>query len=226
VSVADAAIAGPLLLTVKLALLTTFLLLVIALPAAWWLAHSRHRLKPLVQAVIALPIVLPPTVLGFYLMILLGPRGAIGGFWVELTGETLTFSFAGLVIASCVYSLPFAVQPLQAAFAQAGRRELEAARTLGAGPLDAFFSVALPLAAPGFVTAAVLSFAHTLGEFGVVLMVGGNIPGETRVVSIAIFDHVEAMNYRAAHELAGILLGFAFVVLAAMFTVNRRWGFR
>ncbi|HEX5787635.1 MAG TPA: molybdate ABC transporter permease subunit [Woeseiaceae bacterium] len=225
-SVADAAIAGPLLLTVKLALLTTFLLLVIALPSAWWLAHSRHRLKPLVQAVIALPIVLPPTVLGFYLMILLGPRGAIGGFWVEFTGETLTFSFAGLVIASCVYSLPFAVQPLQAAFAQAGRRELEAARTLGAGPLDAFFSVALPLAAPGFVTAAVLSFAHTLGEFGVVLMVGGNIPGETRVVSIAIFDHVEAMNYRAAHELAGILLVFAFVVLAAMFTVNRRWGFR
>jgi molybdate transport system permease protein len=217
---------GPLLLSVELAALTTLLLLVFATPVAWWLAHSRARLKPLVQAVVAMPLVLPPTVLGFYLLILLGPYGAIGSWWVTLTGETLTFSFKGLVIASFIYSLPFAVQPLQAAFAQAGTRELEAARTLGAGPVDAFVSVAVPLAAPGFLTAAVLSFAHTLGEFGVVLMVGGNIPGETRVVSIAIYDHVEALDYRAAHELAAILLVFAFAVLFAMFTVNRRLAYR
>jgi molybdate transport system permease protein len=217
---------GPLLLSVELAALTTLLLLVFATPVAWWLAHSRARLKPLVQAVVAMPLVLPPTVLGFYLLILLGPYGAIGSWWVTLTGETLTFSFTGLVIASFIYSLPFAVQPLQAAFAQAGTRELEAARTLGAGPVDAFVSVAVPLAAPGFLTAAVLSFAHTLGEFGVVLMVGGNIPGETRVVSIAIYDHVEALDYRAAHELAAVLLVFAFAVLLAMFTVNRRWAYR
>ena len=217
---------GPLLLSVELAALTTLLLLVFATPVAWWLAHSRARLKPLVQAVVAMPLVLPPTVLGFYLLILLGPYGAIGSWWVTLTGETLTFSFTGLVIASFIYSLPFAVQPLQAAFAQAGTRELEAARTLGAGPVDAFVSVAVPLAAPGFLAAAVLSFAHTLGEFGVVLMVGGNIPGETRVVSIAIYDHVEALDYRAAHELAAILLLFAFAVLFAMFTVNRRWAYR
>jgi molybdate transport system permease protein len=217
---------GPLLLSVELAALTTLLVLVFATPVAWWLAHSRARLKPLVQAVVAMPLVLPPTVLGFYLLILLGPYGAIGSWWVTLTGETLTFSFKGLVIASFIYSLPFAVQPLQAAFAQAGTRELEAARTLGAGPVDAFVSVAVPLAAPGFLTAAVLSFAHTLGEFGVVLMVGGNIPGETRVVSIAIYDHVEALDYRAAHELAAILLVFAFAVLFAMFTVNRRLAYR
>ncbi len=217
---------GPLLLSLNLAAVTTVLLLILATPLAWWLAHSNARLKPAIQALVALPIVLPPTVLGFYLLVLLGPYGAIGGWWVRLTGDTLTFSFTGLVIASCVYSLPFAVQPLQAAFAQAGTRELEAARTLGAGPFDAFWSVAVPLAHPGFVTAAVLSFAHTLGEFGVVLMVGGNIPGETRVVSIAIFDHVEALNYRAAHELAAILLLFAFAVLLAMFTVNRRWAYR
>jgi molybdate transport system permease protein len=217
---------GPLLLSVELAALTTVLLLVFATPLAWWLAHSKARLKPLVQAVVAMPLVLPPTVLGFYLLILLGPYSAIGSWWVTLTGETLTFSFTGLVIASFIYSLPFAVQPLQAAFAQAGTRELEAARTLGAGPVDAFVSVAVPLAAPGFLAAAVLSFAHTLGEFGVVLMVGGNIPGHTRVVSIAIYDHVEALNYRAAHELAAILLVFAFAVLFAMFTVNRRWAYR
>ena len=217
---------GPLLLSLELAALTTLLLLVFATPLAWWLAHSKARLKPAVQAVVAMPLVLPPTVLGFYLLILLGPYGGIGSWWVTLTGETLTFSFTGLVIASFIYSLPFAVQPLQAAFAQAGTRELEAARTLGAGPVDAFVSVAVPLAAPGFLTAAVLSFAHTLGEFGVVLMVGGNIPGETRVVSIAIYDHVEALDYRAAHELAAILLVFAFAVLLAMFTVNRRWAYR
>jgi molybdate transport system permease protein len=221
-----AGVLGPLWLSVELAAVTTLVLLLVATPIAWWLARSTRPWKPAIQAIVALPLVLPPTVLGFYLLVLLGPYGAIGAWWVELTGTTLTFSFAGLVIASCVYSLPFAVQPLHAAFAQAGMQEVEAARTLGAGPLDAFVSVALPLAMPGFVTAAVLSFAHTLGEFGVVLMVGGNIPGETRVVSIAIFDHVEALNYRAAHELAAILLVFAFAVLLAMFAVNRRWAWR
>lgn len=219
-------LAGPLLLSLELAAVTTVLLLLVATPLAWWLARSERKWKPVVQAIVALPIVLPPTVLGFYLLVLLGPYGTIGRWWVELTGQTLTFSFTGLVIASCVYSLPFAVQPLHAAFAQAGTRELEAARTLGAGPFDAFMSVAVPLAAPGFLAAAVLSFAHTLGEFGVVLLVGGNIPGETRVVSIAIFDHVEALNYRAAHELAAVLLLIAFAVLLVLFTVNRRWGYR
>ncbi|MBT8098471.1 MAG: molybdate ABC transporter permease subunit, partial [Gammaproteobacteria bacterium] len=178
--------------------------------------------KPAVQAIIALPIVLPPTVLGFYLLILLGPEGGIGRWWVELTGSALTFSFSGLVIASCVYSLPFAVQPLMAAFESLDVRQLEAARTLGATPRDAFFSVALPQSKRGYLNAAVLSFAHTLGEFGVVLMVGGNIPGATRVVSIAIYDHVESLNYAAAHRLSALLLVLAFVILLALFVVNRR----
>lgn len=170
-----------------------------------------------------MPIVLPPTVLGFYLLIVLGPQGAIGGWWLSVTGETLTFSFAGLVIASCLYSLPFAVQPMQNAFESLQASNLEAAWTLGASKLDAFFSVAVPLSLRGFVSAAVLSFAHTLGEFGVVLMVGGNIPGETRVVSIAIYDHVESLNYAAAHRLSLTLIAFAFVILFTMFLINRRW---
>lgn len=215
---------GPLALSLELAFVTTLLLLVIATPIAWWLSRSRAPWKPVVQAVVALPIVLPPTVLGFYLLMLLGPYQAPGSWWFTLTGETLTFSFAGLVIASCVYSLPFAVQPLQAAFDLVGEGEIEAARTLGATARDAFFSVAVPLAAPGFLAAAVLSFAHTLGEFGVVLMVGGNIPGETRVVSIAIFDHVESLNYRAAHELSALLLVLAFAFLLLMYVANRRRG--
>lgn len=214
---------GPLLLSLQLAAITTVILLFLGTPLAWWLANSKSRLKPALQAIVALPIVLPPTVLGFYLLVLLGPYGTIGGWWLEMTGSTLTFSFAGLVIASCVYSLPFAVQPLQGAFEVLGRRELEAARTLGARPLDAFVSVVMPMAAPGFLTASVLSFAHTLGEFGVVLMVGGNIPGETRVISIAIFDHVESMNYSAAHRLSAVLLVMAFLVLLAMYFVNRKW---
>ncbi len=214
---------GPLLLSLQLAAITTVILLFLGTPLAWWLANSKNRLKPALQAIVALPIVLPPTVLGFYLLVLLGPYGTIGGWWLEMTGSTLTFSFAGLVIASCVYSLPFAVQPLQSAFEVLGRRELEAARTLGARPLDAFVSVVMPMAAPGFLTASVLSFAHTLGEFGVVLMVGGNIPGETRVISIAIFDHVESMNYSAAHRLSAVLLVMAFLVLLAMYFVNRKW---
>ena len=214
---------GPLWLSVQLAAVTMLLLLVIATPLGWWLAKSKSKLRPAVQAIVALPIVLPPTVLGFYLLILLGPAGAIGGWWLSLTGNALTFSFAGLVIASCVYSLPFAVQPIMSAFESVPTGELEAARTLGASPRDAFFSVALPQSMRGYLNAAVLSFAHTLGEFGVVLMVGGNIPGETRVISIDIYDKVESLNYTAAHQLSATLLVFAFLVLLAMFVINRRW---
>ncbi|MDH3748421.1 MAG: molybdate ABC transporter permease subunit [Gammaproteobacteria bacterium] len=213
---------GPLYLSIQLAAITTVVLLMLSMPLAWWLANTKSPLKPAIQAIVALPIVLPPTVLGFYLLILLGPYGAVGSWWVEVTGDALTFSFLGLVIASCFYSLPFAVQPLQSAFESLGKQPLEAARTLGASPIDAFVSVAVPLSAPGFLTAIVLSFAHTLGEFGVVLMVGGNIPGKTRVISIAIFDHVESLNYSAAHRLSALLLAFAFIALLAMFLINRR----
>ena len=213
----------PLWLSVQLAAITTIVLIVVATPVAWWLAQSSSRWKPIVQTTVALPIVLPPTVMGFYLLIVLGPAGAIGGWWVELTGNALTFSFTGLVIASCLYSLPFAVQPLVVAFESLGQRNLEAAWTLGASKMDAFFSVALPLSVRGYLGAVVLSFAHTLGEFGVVLMVGGNIPGETRVISIAIYDQVESLNYQAAHQLSALLLVVAFVALFAMFFINRRW---
>lgn len=217
---------APLLLSAQLALVTTMLLIVIGTPLAWWLSQTKSRWKPAVQAVVAMPIVLPPTVLGFYLLILLGPNGAIGSWWVELTGSALTFSFSGLVIASCIYSLPFAVQPLQSAFESLPRQTLEFAWTQGASRLDAFFAVAVPMSIRGFVGAAVLSFAHTLGEFGVVLMVGGNIPGETRVISIAIYDSVETLNYAAAHRMSLLLLAFAFAILFVMFVVNRRWSER
>ena len=213
---------APLLLSAQLAAVTTVILVFVATPLAWWLSATDARSKPVIQTLVAMPIVLPPTVIGFYLLILLGPYGAIGKWWVELTGETLTFSFAGLVIASCIYSLPFAVQPLQAAFEATGRKNVEAAWTLGASRIDAFVSVVVPQAAYGFVSAIVLSFAHTLGEFGVVLMVGGNIPGETRVISIAIYDQVESLNYGEAHAMSALLLAFAFIVLLAMFLVNRR----
>ena len=213
----------PLLLSIQLASITMLVLIVIATPIAWWLAQTGSRWRPFVQALVALPIVLPPTVMGFYLLIVLGPAGPLGSWWVELTGSALTFSFTGLVIASCVYSLPFAVQPLTVAFESLGTQKLEAAWTLGASRLDAFFSVAVPLSIRGYLGAMGLSFAHTLGEFGVVLMVGGNIPGETRVVSIAIYDQVESLNYAAAHRLSALLLGVAFVALFAMFLVNRRW---
>jgi molybdate transport system permease protein len=213
---------GPLWLSARLALVTTVVLLVIGTPLAWWLSQSRSRLKPLIQAIVAMPIVLPPTVLGFYLLIVLGPNGAIGSWWVELTGDALTFSFTGLVIASSIYSLPFAVQPLQNAFESLSIKTLEAAWTLGASRLDAFFSVAMPLSLRGFVSAAVLAFAHTLGEFGVVLMVGGNIPGETRVVSIAIYDHVETLDYASAHQLSLVLIAFAMAALFGMFLLNHR----
>ena len=213
---------GPLWLSLQLAAVTTVVLLLISTPLAWWLSNTASRAKPAIQAIVTLPIVLPPTVIGFYLLVLLGPRGAIGEFWVKVSGDALTFSFAGLVIASIVYSLPFAVQPLQAAFESLGRKEIEAARTLGATPFDAFRSIVVPLCAPGFLTASILSFAHTLGEFGVVLMVGGNIPGETRVVSIAIYDYVESLDYTSAHKLSLLLLALAFAMLFVMYVANRR----
>lgn len=213
-----------LLLTLKLAGAATLVLLVAGTPLAWWLAHSARRWKVGVEAVVALPLVLPPTVLGFYLLVLFAPGGWLGGAWVQLAGEPLPFSFTGLVVASVLYSLPFVVQPLQRAFQAAGRRHLEAAWTLGASPRDAFFSVALPMAARGYLTAAVLGFAHTLGEFGVVLMVGGNIPGRTRVLSIAIYDHVESLEYAAAHTLSALLLGLSFGVLVVVYALDRREG--
>ena len=214
---------GPLWLSAQLASVTTAILILLGAPLAWWLSQTRSRIQPVVQAIVAMPIVLPPTVLGFYLLIVLGPNGAIGSWWVKLTGDTLTFSFTGLVIASCIYSLPFAVQPMQNAFESLSKKNLEAAWTLGASKLDAFFSVAVPLSVRGFISSIVLAFAHTLGEFGVVLMVGGNIPGETRVVSIAIYDHVETLDYAAAHQLSLALIVFAFVTLFSMFLINRRW---
>ncbi len=212
---------APLALSFRLAITVTVILILIGTPLAWWLSQTRSRWRPIIESLVAIPLVLPPTVLGFYLLILLGPNGAIGSWWVRVTGDALTFSFTGLVIASCVYSLPFAIQPIQNAFESLSPKVMEAARTLGASKFDAFKSIALPLSRRGFISAAVLAFAHTVGEFGVVLMVGGNIPGETRVVSIAIYDHVETLNYAAAHQLSLILLGFAFVTLFSMFLLNR-----
>ncbi|MEZ5832334.1 MAG: molybdate ABC transporter permease subunit [Dongiaceae bacterium] len=214
---------GPLWLTFRLAALTTAILLVVGTPIAWWLAHTRSRLKPVAEALTALPLVLPPTVLGFYLLILMSPSSTIGGLWLQVTGTTLTFSFIGLVIASTIYSLPFTVQPLQTAFESVSHAPLEAAAVLRAGPLDRFFTVAAPLAARGFLTAAVVSFAHTIGEFGVVLMVGGNIPGKTKVISIAIYEHVETIRYAEAQVLSAGLLIFSFIVLLLVYTVNRRF---
>lgn len=214
---------GPLWLTLKLALVTVVVLLALGTPLAWWLARTRWRGRAVVEAVVALPLVLPPTVLGFYLLILLGPNGPVGQAFALISDHGLTFSFAGLVIASVAYSLPFVVQPIQNAFEAVGEAPLEAAAVLAAGPWDRFATVAAPLALRGFVTAAVMGFAHTLGEFGVVLMVGGNIPGETRVVSIAIYDHVEALDYGQAHALSAILVALSFAILLLVYVVNRRW---
>ena len=209
-------------LTFRLAIIVTGVLLVLGTPLAWWLARTKSRAKPVVEAIVALPLVLPPTVLGFYLLILFNPSAPIGGFWLTLTGDTLAFSFAGLVIASVIYSMPFAVQPLQAAFESVGDELMEAAASLRASPMDAFFTLAVPLSARGFLTAAILSFAHTLGEFGVVLMVGGAVPGETRVVSIAIYEHVETLRYSEAFGLSAVLLVLSFLILLFVYIFNRR----
>ncbi|SDK35936.1 molybdate transport system permease protein [Pseudomonas delhiensis] len=208
-------------LTLELATVSTLILLLLGTPIAWWLARTRSWLKGPLGALVALPLVLPPTVIGFYLLVTLGPHGPVGQLTDALGWQRLPFSFSGLVVGSVIYSLPFVVQPLQNAFEAIGTRPLEAAATLRAGPLDTFFSVVLPLARPGFVTAAILGFAHTVGEFGVVLMIGGNIPGQTRVVSVQIFDHVEAMEYAQAHWLAGGMVVFSFFVLLALYSTRR-----
>ncbi|MCD1610295.1 molybdate ABC transporter permease subunit [Stutzerimonas kunmingensis] len=213
-------------LTFKLASVTTLVLLLIGTPIAWWLARTTSRMKGPIGAMVALPLVLPPTVLGFYLLVAMGPNGFIGQFTQSLGLGTLPFTFAGLVVGSVFYSLPFVVQPLQNAFEAIGERPLEAAATLRAGPWDTFFSVVLPLARPGFITASILGFAHTVGEFGVVLMIGGNIPGQTRVVSVQIYDHVEAMEYAQAHWLAGGMLLFSFLVLLVLYGSRLKQGWR
>ncbi|KFE50895.1 molybdate ABC transporter permease subunit [Pseudomonas syringae] len=217
----DASDLAAIWLTLQLASLTTVILLVIGTPIALWLAHTRSWLKGPIGAIVALPLVLPPTVIGFYLLLLLGPNGAVGQFTQYLGIGTLTFSFPGLVIGSVLYSMPFVVQPLQNAFAAIGSRPLEVAATLRANPWDTFFSVVLPLAKPGFITGAILGFAHTVGEFGVVLMIGGNIPEKTRVVSVQIFDHVESMEYLQAHWLAGAMVVFSFLVLLALYSSGK-----
>ncbi|ART56847.1 molybdenum ABC transporter permease subunit [Acidovorax carolinensis] len=208
-------------LTLELATLTTLLLLLLATPLAWWLSQTRSRWRAPISAIVTLPLVLPPSVLGFYLLVLMGPQGPLGQLTLALGWGTLSFTFTGLLIGSIAFSLPFAVQPIQHAFESIGDRPLEAAATLRASPLDAFFSIALPLARPGLLTAAILSFAHTVGEFGVVLMIGGNIPGKTRVVSTQIYGHVEAMEYVQAHWLAGGMLAFSFVVLLCLSLLKR-----
>ena len=212
----------PIRLTLTLASVTTILLLIVATPVAWWLSQSRARWKEAVAAVVALPLVLPPTVLGFYLLLALGPNGP-GGWLARLFGiRSLAFTFEGLVIGSILYSLPFVVQPIRNAFEAIGSRPLEVAATLRARPWDAFLTVAIPMARPGFITGTVLGFAHTVGEFGVVLMIGGNIPGETKVLSIAIYDYVESLQWAQAHILAGGMLAFSFVVIFAMITLEKR----
>jgi molybdate transport system permease protein len=214
-------------LTFKVATTVTVILLLIGTPIAWWLARTHSRLKGPISAIVALPLVLPPTVLGFYLLIAMGPNGFIGQLTQELGIGTLPFTFWGLIVASVFYSLPFVVQPIQNAIEAIGERPLEVAATLRAGSLDRFFTIVLPLAKPGFITAAILGFTHTVGEFGVVLMIGGNIPGQTRVVSVQIYDHVEALEYDQAHKLAAIMIIFSFLVLLSLYSFQRKntlWG--
>lgn len=216
----DSGDVGAIWLTIKLATVVTLLLLLFGTPLAWWLAQTRSRFKSVAVAVVALPLVLPPSVLGFYLLVTMGPHGPIGQLTQSLGLGVLPFTFAGLVVGSVLYSLPFVVQPLQNAFEAIGQRPLEVAATLRASPVDTFFSVVVPLAKPGFLTAATLGFAHTVGEFGVVLMMGGNIPDKTRVVSVQIYDHVEALEYAQAHWLSGGMLMFSFVALLLLYTFN------
>ncbi|OQY54501.1 MAG: molybdate ABC transporter permease subunit [Candidatus Parabeggiatoa sp. nov. 2] len=209
-------------ITLRLATITTLVLLLLSTPLAWWLAHTKCWCKSTIEAVVSLPLVLPPTVLGFYLLITLSPNGPIGNLWQSLTGGHLAFTFSGLVIGSVIFSLPFAVHPLQNAFVAMGQRPLEVAATLRASPLDRFFTVAVPLARPGFLTAATLSFAHTVGEFGLVLMIGGSIPGKTQVLSIAIYEHVEMVEFQQAHILSGGMLLFSFIILVTLYSINKR----
>ena len=211
------------IVTIKLAIVSTSILILIGTPIAWWLSQTKFKFKAVFEAIIALPLILPPTVLGFYLLITLGSNGPIGKLLESLGGSSIAFTFTGLVVGSVIYSMPFVVQPLQNSFSSVGRKPLEVAATLGASKIDRFFSVAVPLSRSGFITAAVLGFAHTVGEFGVVLMIGGNIPGETGVVSIAIYDHVEAMEYGQAHWLAGGLLAISFLMLLFVYIINRHF---
>ena len=211
------------IVTIKLAIISTSILILIGTPIAWWLSQTKFKFKAVFEAIIALPLILPPTVLGFYLLITLGSNGPIGKLLESFGGSSIAFTFTGLVIGSVIYSMPFVVQPLQNSFSSVGRKPLEVAATLGASKIDRFFSVAVPLSRSGFITAAVLGFAHTVGEFGVVLMIGGNIPGETGVVSIAIYDHVEAMEYGQAHWLAGGLLATSFLMLLFVYIINRHF---
>ena len=211
------------IVTIKLAIVSTSILILIGTPIAWWLSQTKFKFKAVFEAIIALPLILPPTVLGFYLLITLGSNGPIGNLLESLGGSSVAFTFTGLVVGSVIYSMPFVVQPLQNSFSSVGRKPLEVAATLGASKIDRFFSVAVPLSRSGFITAAVLGFAHTVGEFGVVLMIGGNIPGETGVVSIAIYDHVEAMEYGQAHWLAGGLLATSFLMLLFVYIINRHF---
>jgi len=209
-------------LTVKLATLSTIILLLLGTPLAWWLARGDTIPRSIIGSIVALPLVLPPTVLGFYLLVTLGPNGAAGSFWEGIGGPRLVFSFPGLVIGSVIYSLPFVVQPIQNAFEAIGQRPMDVAATLRAGPIDRFFTVAIPLARPGFITAATLGFAHTVGEFGMVMMIGGNIPGRTRVISIAIYDSVESLDYVHAHYLSAGMLAFSFIALSIVQFVNKK----
>ncbi|HJL61022.1 MAG TPA: molybdate ABC transporter permease subunit [Pseudomonadales bacterium] len=212
-----------LLITAQLASITTIILALIGTPLAWWLARTSNPIRVLVEPIVALPIVLPPTVLGFYFLMAFSPDNFLGNLWILLTGSPLAFTFSALVIGSVFYSLPFYVQPLQVAFENVEQGLLDAAATLGASNLDSFFSVIVPLSRRGFVVAACLAFAHTVGEFGIVLMIGGNIPGETRVLSIALFDHVESLQYQNAHILAGGLMIFSFLLLSVVYSLNRKW---
>lgn len=212
--------ATTILLTIKLASIVTVCLLLISTPLAWWLAQTRHKFSTLIETIVALPIVLPPSVIGFYLLVAMGPSGPIGQFTQSLGLGTLPFTFSGLVLASIIYSLPFVVQPIQLAFQNIDPRYLEAGATLRAGPIDRFFSIALPLAKPGLLTGAILGFAHTVGEFGIVLMIGGNIPAETRVVSVQIYEYVEALEYANAHQLSAVMLAFSFLTLLLLYTFN------
>ncbi len=209
-------------LTLRLATLVTVILLVIATPVAWWLSTTRSKLKPVIGAIVALPLVLPPTVIGFYLLIAMGPNGPVGELTQSLGIGTLPFTFAGLVIASVIYSFPFVVQPIQNSLEALGKRPLEVAATLRASPLDTFFTVVLPLAKPGFMTATILGFAHTVGEFGVILMIGGNIPGETQVISVLIYEHVESLQYAQAHSLSAAMIIFSFIVLLLLYAFNQK----